>query len=290
MPFRRRTTRYRRTGRRPARATRYRRKSGYYPRIKGRRRPLTKRRMLNTTSTKKRDNMQPVVTTASGSTPVAGPATLLGNQSYQFIWCATRRLMETSLNFTPHRNSINCYMRGLKEHISITTNNSTSWKWRRICFTVKGFRGLLGVITNADSLFTSAGWIRLLAQHNNDDMGNILNGILFDGAAQVDWNDVMTAKTSSTRVKVMYDKTVTINSGVEGVMRDYRRWYPMNKTLTYDDDENGPNSQTSTGYSTVGRAGMGDYYVVDYIRANTTASDEDTMTFSPEATLYWHEK
>lgn len=234
--------------------------------------------------------MLPVGASASGASPVAGPITMQGNQNYQLVWCATRRLMENTLNFTPHRNSIACYMRGLKERIAITTNNSTSWKWRRICFTVKGFRGLLGVQSNVDSLFTSQGWVRLLAQHHNDDMGNTLNSILFEGAAQVDWIDAMTAKTSSTRVKVMSDRTVVINSGEEGVMRDYKRWYPMNKTLVYDDDENGPNNLTSSGYSSQGRQGMGDYYVVDYFRANTTASDADTMTFSPEATLYWHEK
>lgn len=290
MPFRRRTTRYRRTGRRPARATRYRRKSGYYPRIKGRKRPVTRRRMLNITSTKKKDNMMPVGASASGANPASGLITLQGNQSYQLVWCATRRFMEKDSNFLPHRNSTTCFMRGLKEHIAITTNNSTSWKWRRICFTIKGLGAILGVKTNVDSLFTSQGWVRLLAQHWNDDMGNNINGILFEGAAQIDWFDVMTAKTSSTRVKVMYDKTITINSGVEGVMRDYKHWYPMNKNLTYDDDENGPNSIVTPGYSTLGRQGMGDYYVIDFFRANTTASDQDTMTFSPEATLYWHEK
>lgn len=234
--------------------------------------------------------MLPVGASASGGSPASGPITMLGNQNYQLVWCATRRLMENSLNFTPHRNSIACFMRGLKERISITTNNSTSWKWRRICFTVKGFRGMLGVPSNVDSLFTSQGWVRLLAQHHNDDMGNTINSILFEGTGQVDWIDTMTAKTSSTRVKVMSDQTVTINSGVEGVMRDYKRWYPMNKTLVYDDDESGPNSQVSSGYSSQGRQGMGDYYVVDYFKANTTASDQDLLTFSPEATLYWHEK
>lgn len=234
--------------------------------------------------------MLPVGASASGGAPASGPITMQGNQNYQLVWCATRRLMENSLNFTPHRNSIACFMRGLKERISITTNNSTSWKWRRICFTVKGFRGMLGVPSNVDSLFTSQGWVRLLAQHHNDDMGNTINSILFEGTGQVDWIDTMTAKTSSTRVKVMSDHTVTINSGVEGVMRDYKRWYPMNKTLVYDDDESGPNSQVSSGYSSQGRQGMGDYYVVDYFKANTTASDADLLTFSPEATLYWHEK
>lgn len=234
--------------------------------------------------------MLPVTSNPDGTAPSNGPAVLSGPNSYQLVWCPTWRLQEISLNKENSRNDITCYMRGLKEHISISTNNSTSWKWRRICFTVKGLKSQLSIASNVDHLFTSQGYVRLIVQHWNDDMGNSINSILFEGTANVDWNDVMTAKTSSTRVKVMYDKTRVINSGSEGVMRDYKIWHPMNKNLVYDDDESGPNNEITSGYSTIGRQGMGDYYVIDYIRANSTSSSLDTMTFGPEATLYWHEK
>lgn len=234
--------------------------------------------------------MLPVTAGPDGSGPSNGPAILTGGNTYQLVWCATRRYMELTLNNTDARNDITCYMRGLKEHVAISTNNATSWKWRRICFTIKGLQADLAVKSNVDSLFTSQGWVRYIGQHYNDDMGNSINTILFEGTAGNDWNDVMTAKVSSTRVTPKYDKVRVINSGSEGVMRDFKMWHPMNKNLVYDDDENGPNSELTSGYSTLGKAGMGDYYVIDFFRANSTSSSADTLSFGPEATIYWHEK
>lgn len=234
--------------------------------------------------------MLAVTAAADGSGTAFAPAVLTGNNRYQFVWCPTWRPLEVALNKDNSRNSITCYMRGVSEHISIQTNNSTSWKWRRICFTVKGIQTFLTNKTNTDHLFTSQGISRAVIQHYNDDMGNVISELLFDGTRNVDWNDPMIAKTTSTQVSVLYDKTVLINSGQEGVMRDYRRWHGMNKNLVYDDEESGPNDDKGTGYSTLGRQGMGDYYIIDYFVANSTASSLDTLSFNSSAKLYWHEK
>lgn len=219
--------------------------------------------------------------------PTLGAFVVDGTVNLQMVWCPTARFIDDQDNSPHSRNSASVYMRGLKEHIIISTNNSTSWRWRRICFTAKGL--YQGKGSNSDFIYTSSGVGRLLNQHNNDTLGNLVNAVVFEGNQNQDWTDIFTAKTSSNRVKIMYDKTFTINSSSEGVIRDYKFWHAMNKTLVYDDEEAGKDDTTS-GYSTLGRQGMGDYYVIDYIRANTTASAADTISFSPASTLYWHEK
>lgn len=231
--------------------------------------------------------MASTVAGANNENPTVGPFVIGGNINLQMVWCATARILDDDDHSRHVRNSTSCYMRGLKEHITMQTNNSTSWRWRRICFTAKGLYQAKG--SNSDNIFTTNGYGRLMNQHANDTLGNLVNAVLFEGVLNVDFIDVFTAKTSSSRVKVMYDKTFTINSSSEGVIRDYKFWFPMNKNLVYDDDEQGKDDSTS-GYSTLGRQGMGDYYVIDYIKANTTASADDLITITPATTLYWHEK
>jgi hypothetical protein len=106
-----------------------------------------------------------------------------------------------------------------------------------------------------------------------------------------DWNNFFTAPLDPTRISVQYDKTISIQSGNQaGRNVVYNRWHPMNKNLVYDDDENGQETEPS-GNSTRGKPGMGDYYVIDMFTSGTPISTETSgMSFSPEATLYWHEK
>lgn len=63
----------------------------------------------------------------------------------------------------------------------------------------------------------------------------------------------------------------------------------MNANLLYDDDEAGT-SMVPSYFSTEGRAGMGDYYVLDIIAAGSGATSTDQLTFNPQTTLYWHER
>jgi len=287
MPFRRRTTRYRRNGKRPARATRYRRRSGYYPRIKGRKPMLTRRRILNITSKKKQDNMLPYTTNpdGSGGTPTSFGVPQTGGF---FLWCATARDRVSSqgdANAGSLRESDTVFMRGLKERIILTPNTPVSWMWRRITFTVKGSN--FGPIAN--SIETSRGWNRLLVNSNNSTTSLGITTFVFDGAQNVDWFDTMTAKVDTQRVTLMSDKTRVIGSGNQlGRFHRYKYWYPMNKNFIYANDENGETESTET-YHATGKAGMGDYYVLDIFKCADTGNTH-ILDFNPEATLYWHEK
>lgn len=251
---------------------------------------MSRRRLLNVTSKKKQDNMVNAATAPDGSNVAIRPYTMDGGGGTVFLWACTARDRVSNANLPTAdsvRESQTCFMRGLKEHIRVSTNDATSWGWRRICFTAKGLYA--GQTTTVDSLETSAGWVRLLTNVVTTGYYAAVVAELFKGTQNVDWDSVTTAKTDSTKFKIWYDKTRIINSGSSGgVIRDYKMWFPMNKNLVYDDDENGEN-EVPARYSTIGRPGMGDYYVMDFFLPNVIGTAH-TLTFGTEATLYWHEK
>lgn len=271
---------------------------------------MTKRKILNVTSTKKRDTMltytNSTATSQTGGTTYATtvPAVITGAQGFNnaatFLWCATARDNTTSTNNArgtkfdlSTRTSSTPYMVGLKEAIEIQVSTGMPWQWRRICFTTKGSLGLTQDPSFALSTETINGYVRVLNQLSGDVGGGqqyILFERLFRGQNTVDWNDVMTAKVDTSRVTLKYDKTCNLSSGNEdGFIRKYNRWHDMRKTLVYGDDELG-GATSAQSFSTIGRAGMGDYYVLDLFRARTGATSSDQLSFRPESTLYWHEK
>lgn len=269
---------------------------------------MTKRRILNMTSTKKRDTML-CYTNSTGANQTGGTAYdvtaavinggLADTRVACFVWCATARDNTTSSaggqgnKFTSATRTVTApYMVGLKESIEIQCNTGMPWQWRRICFTYKG-----PILTNTTSFATASetsnGWVRVvnqLAGNPGLDPQYSFFVKLFKGQNTTDWVDPMIAKTDNTRVTVKYDQTVQLASGNEdGFIRKYNRWHPMKRTLVYDDDEYG-GGEIPGAYSSEGKAGMGDYYVVDLIRARQGSSGSDQLTFRPEATLYWHER
>ncbi len=120
------------------------------------------------------------------------------------------------------------------------------------------------------------------------DAANI-NGLVFKGVANVDWVDPFVAKVDTQRVTLKYDHTRVFSSGnQQGKFFQDSRWYPMNKNLLYNNDENGESEIDAT-FSTFAKPGMGDYYVMDIFDAASGAVG-DVLQFRPEATIYWHEK
>lgn len=232
------------------------------------------------------------------------PAIVVGgqdaNNAAAFLWCATARDNTTSsasgkgTQFDQStRTSSSPYMIGLKEAIEIQVSTGMPWQWRRICFTAKGNLGFTQSTSFALSTETSNGYVRLLNQVPGDVGGGqqyILFERLFRGQNTSDWNDVMTAKVDNTRVTLKYDQTCSLASGNEdGFIRKYNRWHDMHKTLVYNDDELG-GAVNPQSFSTAGKAGMGDYYVLDLFRARQGATASDQLSFRPESILYWHEK
>lgn len=235
-----------------------------------------------------------------------GPLTVLGNTPGGAVvaWIATARDRTSipgeagSINEPATRTAQTCFMRGLKETIEFTTNSPHSWKWRRICFTYKG----TDMFTDSDGveqklyLESSAGYARFMAQLNitgstpNTSIRDNLVDALFKGRINRDWLDGYTAKVDTQRVTIKADIRRIFKSGNDrGSTFFHNVWHPMNKNLVYEDDEDGGTEDVSP-YSTDGKPGMGDYYVVDFIQAADGASASDAIAFKPQATLYWHEK
>lgn len=258
---------------------------------------MTTRRILNVSSTKKKDNMLVYTNVVAprnqaNTTYTTAPAVLQGSygEEYCFPWVASAREIHTSTTDEVNRNVSTCYARGLKESVELMITSGRPWQWRRICFYSKALMvDFAASSTYYNYLETSNGYARVV----NEISGNNKTGFysfLFDGVRNVDWNDPMIAKTDSNRVSVCYDKTVTLSpQTTSGSIRRYRRWHGVNKNIVYEDDENGVNMIPSA-WSTPGRKGVGDFTVVDLFRPATGSQLSDTLTFAPQATWYWHEK
>nr|WIW72190.1 MAG: capsid protein [Genomoviridae sp.] len=119
-----------------------------------RRKRMTKKSILNTTSIKKRDVLLP--TTNPGLDPEvpseALPAIMLPNRvtpqrtpAYTFCipWIPTYRLPVQNASTNTYKSAMTTgtpYMKGLSEKITISVTGGVPWQWRRICFTYKGDR------------------------------------------------------------------------------------------------------------------------------------------------------
>lgn len=271
------------------------------PRLKRR----TRKAVLNTTSTKKMDSMvtasadgQNVPTFNAESYSLAAPTFFTQNAvpfaPNVFLWQPTARILENGgAEATNQRTSREPYYRGLRECVTVRTNSSIEWQWRRIVFTMKGDTLYSNATPLSSQLPRHARLFRNLSRESGTGNASyplyqsILN-LIFRGIVSVDYSSLFTAKTDQSRVTIMYDKTMNVRSGnANGRIITKKFWHPINKTLVYDDQENG-NSFTTTANSVVGKQGMGDMYVLDLIRGNGGATDIWAM--QSDATLYWHEK
>lgn len=292
----------RRRYRRPTRRTK--RKSG----------GMSKKRILNVSSTKKRDTMlcytnSTAANQGGGTTYSNSAAIVTGGQAdttaAAFLWCSTGRdnfsnapANQKGTKFdSATRTSTSPYMVGLSEKLEIQCNTGMPWQWRRVCFTMKGPslapNSTASGYQFSNVLETSNGIVRVMNQVTGNPGSGAMYGlmlVLFKGQVNSDWIDPMTAPTDNSRVTIKYDKTMMMSSGNEdGFIRSCKRWHPMKKTLVYDDDENGGSEQASA-FSSEGRAGMGDYYVLDLFRARQGSATSDQLSIRPTSTLYWHEK
>lgn len=270
-----------------------------------RKRPMSKRSILNTSSRKKRNGMMTVTNTSNtgASQPIAaGSAYVNGASGGYFLWSPTAMdLNSTASTRNPAmRTSSTCYMKGLSEHIRIQTNTGVPWFHRRICFTSRGTSPFNAAVTPDAPINptlpyadTSNGIQRLFLNANVNNQPSTLDGqvgILFKGQRSVDWSDYLIAPVDTTRVTLKFDKVWTMQSGnTNGIVRERKLWHPMNKNLVYDEDENGE-VESSTFFSTDAKAGMGDYYVLDLFGGGAGAAATDILLVTANSTMYWHEK
>lgn len=253
------------------------------------RRPVKK--LLDVTSTKKRDTMVPANWT--GTEWVTGSQVMAptGGTILWHIWPATAR--NTSLvssSYSKHtRNRKTIFVKGLKETVHMEAATNESWQWRRIVFSVKALARHTSASEYVASTITH-GYMRGVRPVNPGPFRDAIEEILFQGTSQIDWLTSMVAPINTASVTLHSDVTRLIQSKNNGgTMRTYKLWTPINKSLIYRDQEQGGIDDSKL-WSVDDKRGMGDLYVVDLFRPGLNAQPADVLDWRPNATLYWHEK
>lgn len=265
---------------------------------------MSSRRILNITSVKKQDNM--ATWRPADDTNPAGTGALqdLAMQATQGVvvnlFCPNARPMDSDGVYKDEpqaRTKSATYARGYKEVTTYRVTGGIPWRHRRIVFTMKGLPALLLSATaplvgnftpDFYYLTTSLGIVRQTNVLDNSKVQTLTN-LIFRGAQAADWFSPFNAKTDTTRISVVSDKTVHFNPGnSNGQVKLMKRWIPLNKRLVYGDDEQNASLNT-TPFSTQGKQGMGDVFIVDFYQSTATDSAQG-LSVNHEGTYYWHEK
>lgn len=240
---------------------------------------VSKKRILNIASTKKRDQMRLY--------DPSNPSLTFFSQNRgasSFLWCPTYRLLDSDTHVPAARNASTVYMKGLSEKLHLSPSTGHSWKWRRIVFeTVGAHPPVAKVVAN-----TSEGYLRLWTPQPEDERNDLANTV-FEGTTGVDFSTYFTAKVDRHRVKIHYDRTQILRSGNDvAYEKDFRLYHSFDKNFYYDDEENGEETQTS-GWASNRRGGLGNVFVWDLFN-DIGAPEGASMTVRSGTTLYWHEK
>lgn len=285
MPaYRRRTRRYGRRAARPARRT-----TRVTRRSRPRRRPrMSRRAVLNITSTKKQDNQLNVDATGAVlpnglTTPAVGGF---------FIFSPTYRFLEADANGaikgTSSRTSPDTFAVGFKETINFTVVGTSPVRWRRIMFSTKSvlfsnsFYSLpvLGLgQTRGRPLNTLASAPEFL----------LLTDFIFKGTQNQDWTNIFDAKIDTQRITLHRDVAMVVNPGNQaGSTRILKSWLPLRKRFLYGDDESG-DAEQSLPSSANTTSGLGNVFIVDFMEP-AIAGTGTLINFNPQSTYYWHER
>lgn len=241
--------------------------------------------------------MPPHVIDDQGVAAALGPL-ITGTGFAAFFMPSARQHAILNTPDDAQRTSKSTFARGYKEKLTISCRSGGVWRWRRIVFTFKGddlYQDPSGVWRRPwldfSSVPSNSGNMRRAIQLLGGDQYATVRQYLYDGTEGVDWNSEFTAKVDPTNITLLSDRTTVFNPGNEtGMTKTYNLWYPLNKTLTYDDEENGQAGNSSY-VSVKSKIGMGDLYVYDVctlVIAPTTGTAQ--MIFAPEGTYYWRER
>lgn len=214
---------------------------------------------------------QPLVKLEKGGY-VNGPACVLGDSGVEaFLWLASAGAKTKS----------EIFLRGLRERVSIGIEGWQSWRWRRICFLMKG-EAIKDEVETGRLYLSSLDGTGVAARVVNHIGGVGLSEILFKGSRGKDYTSEFDAGVSRDQVRVVSDKTRTLRpKRAGGDEWDFTLWHPVNQQLVFDG---------KSVLSVDDRRGGGDLYVVDFLEC-ASGSAASRLLFGPTATLYWrHEK
>lgn len=281
-----------------------------YGRLRRKSKMTSRRRILNVSSIKKRDNMLTAYRSIPNNT-VISPQFLIsatGLQCQTFIFSPTMRWGSQQTDKFEQintRSSQESYVRGFKERLRFVTSDGNPWTWRRICFSYYDSESDFKFFDTSDDTekdyppFTYDNvygyhrlWMRLNGPattiQENKVRGDVYSHV-FRGKTGIDWTSELSAPTNPLAVKIWYDKTTTIRSGNEqSTMKFVPRWHSIGKRLIYSDRDAG-GGQDNSYSSETSRVSMGDYMILD-IFASAPNDEGVQLSIGSDATYYWHER
>lgn len=285
-----------------------------------------KKAVLNTTSTKKRDNMTPISNTTALGAPTPnilrnGAVVIKGGDPSSaagagvsgaiFVWSPTARPMNDNTNAENTRVKRDVYHKGFRERVKVESNSSHPWIWRRIVVETKTDDfNYFGESEDQPTLPPRAfqpyyqggeGVSRLWYNHYGNRTGptdtridSVLKTIaddLFEGTQNHDWLNTVTAKVDLDRYTLRYDKTRVFRSGNDaGFIKTVNFYHSFEKTMYYDHDEDRNGTNPQSWVCAPALKGMGNVYIIDIIESGISADDTDYLRITPESCAYWHER
>lgn len=261
-----------------------------------RRRPVaSRRRIANVASRKKHDTQLG----ATNATDPPGQQVLRLGSEY-ILSCPTYLPMQdTDADSRYVRERQDVFFRGVRENIFLSVTVHTSW--RRVCFYSHQQFDVAKPIPDA-----SAGYTRrnLNPFHPNVGEANAdIGAYLWAGSENYDFvaRTRPMARLSSQRLRVVYDKTVSINpnypapdgTATLGKQHVFKRWHPVNKNISYMQKEQGNQVVATTGWTTQSPVQPGNFYILDIFWTGHAHDDTEMTTsgvFETQSTMYWHER
>jgi len=284
-----------------------------------RRRQASRRRILNVSTRKLKDTMPVVAVNSGGFAGAPGvPYVMTGEKDWIFAFVPSAR--DSHLNNTSafpigqrgmyQRSLTDVYARGYKEFITMATNSGAHWLWRRLVVTMKTplwkeFPLLTVQRQIPIGEGRTSGQVRTLYDIGSTagvetDLAKKVFAVIFEGTLDVDWHNVFNGKPDKRFVKVISDRTTSLKStNDDAVLRNSKRWYPLNSNMHYNEKEEGGKIKDDPDVATLenqaskfaadGITGMGDVWIFDFFTcASRVATDE--LRFQPNGTFYWHER
>lgn len=233
-----------------------------------------------------------------------------GTTTYMFVWIPTARNLRllpiagpsdpappiaTWFNFLNNREKSTVWWNLVTEKMTLYVSGGIPWRWRRIAFTFKGplFLNVAGV--DESNWFYYFGGYEMgyrrpwFGGDFNITRFSSIRDTIFRGTVGIDWASPFDAALETRHISVKMDHTITLSPANEvGKGITLKKVHHMKHNLNYGDFEVGGQMVSST-FSTNGKPGMGDYYIVD-IFAPYTLDAESTLSVSTQATGYWHER
>ncbi|QCX35070.1 capsid protein [Blackfly genomovirus 7] len=273
---------------------------------------MTRKRLITTMSSKKRDTMLSAaavgVNPSPQNTKVVGqkltinpiPTNTSAGVHMSVFMPSYRGLVPNNYSFLAARDRHTDVGKGISETYQLNPSDASMWQWRRVVVHYKGdFNNTPPSVFQNIGAQNAAGGAtyRFFTDMTGDTTGGFtafydsVNDVLFRGILTTDWLNPLLAKIDTARVTVLSDVSRSLSSQNDSPRPRFIKTYvPVNRTLQYDDEENGT-SVTPSFVAVENKIGIGNIYVFDFFGCSAPISTVSSqLSVTSQMTYYWHEK